>query len=115
MRRAGVLAAPAPGRHGTSGRSQPMVGDSRTSYHRGMDADGIAGGRRRWQARYDAAQRRDADFSTLSGIEGAPVYGPPAGSGDPGFERIGWPGEYAFPRGWDPTRYRRRNWTRPPA
>ncbi len=76
-----------------------------------MDADGIAGGRRRWQARYDAAQRRDADFSTLSGIEVAPVYGPPAGSGHPGFERIGWPGEYPFTRGLYPSGYRGRNWT----
>ena len=40
-------------------------------------------GAARWQARYDAAQAkgqvRDADFTTLSGMEVAPVYGPGRG------------------------------------
>ena len=56
-------------------------------------------GRQRWQRRYDAARIRDADFSTLSGLEVEPVYGPPDGAVVPGFERIGWPGEYPFTRG----------------
>ncbi|MDM4778118.1 hypothetical protein [Micromonospora sp. b486] len=42
-----------------------------------MDADEIAAGRARWQARYDAARKRDADFTTLSGLPVEPVYGPP--------------------------------------
>ena len=46
-------------------------------------------GRQRWQRRYDAARIRDADFSTLSGLEVEPVYGPPDGAVVPGFERIG--------------------------
>src|SRR3989440_909397 len=76
-----------------------------------MDASEIAAGRARWQARYAAAARRDADFSTLSGIEVQPVYGPPEGAEVPGFERIGWPGEYPYTRGLYPTGYRGRTWT----
>jgi methylmalonyl-CoA mutase N-terminal domain/subunit len=68
-------------------------------------------GRRRWQRRYDAARRREADFTTLSGLELDPVYGPPAGAVVPGFDRIGWPGEYPFTRGLYPAGYRGRAWT----
>jgi methylmalonyl-CoA mutase, N-terminal domain len=76
-----------------------------------MDADAIAEGRRRWQARYDAARKRDADFTTLSGDEVEPLYGPRPGDTYEGFERIGWPGEYPFTRGLHPTGYRGRPWT----
>src|SRR6266536_2458117 len=80
-----------------------------------MDAHGTADqareGRQRWQRRYDEARKRDADFSTLSGLEVDPVYGPPAGAVIPGFERIGWPGEYPFTRGLYPAGYRGRSWT----
>jgi methylmalonyl-CoA mutase N-terminal domain/subunit len=68
-------------------------------------------GRQRWQRRYDAARVRDADFTTLSGLEVDPVYGPPDGAVVPGFERIGWPGEYPFTRGLYPAGYRGRTWT----
>jgi methylmalonyl-CoA mutase N-terminal domain/subunit len=78
--------------------------------------DDIEAGRRRWQARYDAARKRDADFTTLSGVEVQPVYGPTSGSSDPvteagGFDRIGWPGEYPFTRGLYATGYRGKTWT----
>ena len=67
--------------------------------------------RERWQARYDAAQAagrvREEDFSTLSGDEVDPVYGPD-GEVD---ERIGWPGEHPFTRGLHATGYRGRAWT----
>jgi methylmalonyl-CoA mutase, N-terminal domain len=76
-----------------------------------MDAEQIAAGRARWQARYDAATKRDADFTTLSGAAVDPLYGPPAGVDVPGFERIGWPGEYPYTRGLYPTGYRGRTWT----
>jgi methylmalonyl-CoA mutase N-terminal domain/subunit len=76
-----------------------------------VDAEQVAAGRERWQARYDAARKRDADYSTLSGVEVQPVYGPPAGTGYPGYERIGWPGEFPFTRGLYPTGYRGRAWT----
>ncbi|MBE1484705.1 acyl-CoA mutase large subunit family protein [Plantactinospora soyae] len=76
-----------------------------------MNADEIAAGRERWQARYDAARKRDADFTTLSGLPVEPVYGPQPGTAHPGFERIGWPGEYPYTRGLYPTGYRGRTWT----
>jgi methylmalonyl-CoA mutase N-terminal domain/subunit len=68
-------------------------------------------GRDRWQRRFDRSRLRDADFSTLSGVAVDPVYGPPAGSAVPGFERIGWPGEYPFTRGLHASGYRGRAWT----
>jgi methylmalonyl-CoA mutase N-terminal domain/subunit len=76
-----------------------------------MDADAIEEGRRRWQARYDASHKREADFTTLSGDAVEPVYGPRPGDAYDGFERIGWPGEYPFTRGLYSTGYRGRTWT----
>lgn len=76
-----------------------------------MDAHDIAEGRARWQRRYDEARKRDADFTTLSGTRLDPVYGPPEGADVPGFERIGWPGEFPYTRGLHPTGYRGRTWT----
>src|SRR4249920_3013233 len=66
-------------------------------------------GRERWQRRFDQAAKRDADFTTLSGLEVDPVYGPPDGAPVP--ERIGWPGEYPFTRGIHATGYRGKPWT----
>src|SRR5215471_18132795 len=74
-----------------------------------MDAEQIAAGRARWQQRYDAAHRQDHDFTTLSGVELDPLYGP--GQADERFERIGWPGEYPFTRGIHATGYRGKPWT----
>ncbi|TKK90100.1 methylmalonyl-CoA mutase [Herbidospora galbida] len=71
--------------------------------------DEINSGRARWQARFDAAPKRDREFRTLSGLPVDPVYGPAAP--DPRFERIGWPGEFPFTRGLHPTGYRGRPWT----
>lgn len=87
-----------------------------------MDAEGIEAGRRRWQARYDAAHKRDAaglgakpprDWTrtTLSGDPVEPVYGPAPGDTMEGFERIGWPGEFPYTRGLYATGYRGRAWT----
>lgn len=80
-----------------------------------MDAEQIEAGRRRWQERYDAAlasgKVRDADFTTLSGTDVDPVYGPPEGASDPRMDRIGWPGEFPFTRGLYATGYRGRTWT----
>src|SRR6202042_1486077 len=73
-----------------------------------MDAPADAG-RQRWQRRYDQAVKRDADFTTLSGLEVDPVYGPPDGSEVP--DRIGWPGESPFPRGLYASGYRGKPWT----
>ena len=74
-------------------------------------ADSAEAARQRWQRRYEQSKLRDADFTTLSGLEVEPVYGPPPGAVVPGFERIGWPGEYPFTRGLYPAGYRGRAWT----
>jgi isobutyryl-CoA mutase large subunit len=74
-------------------------------------ADSAEAARQRWQRRYEESKLRDADFTTLSGLTVEPVYGPPPGAVVPGFERIGWPGEYPFTRGLYPAGYRGRAWT----
>src|SRR5262249_32969268 len=89
--------------------------NSRTSYYfSGGTMDAQAGpdaGRERWQRRFDQAAKRDADFSTLSGLEVDPVYGPPDGAVVPDFDRIGWPGEFPFTRGIHATGFRGKPWT----
>jgi methylmalonyl-CoA mutase N-terminal domain/subunit len=74
-----------------------------------MDRDDIEAGRARWQQRYDAARKVERDYTTLSGEEVAPVYGPTGP--DDRMERIGWPGEYPFTRGIHATGYRGKPWT----
>jgi methylmalonyl-CoA mutase N-terminal domain/subunit len=76
-----------------------------------MDSSDMSAARERWQARFDAATKRTADFTTLSGVELQPVYGPRAGDSYEGFERIGWPGEFPYTRGLYATGYRGRTWT----
>src|SRR5271156_1001059 len=78
-------------------------------------------GRSRWQQRFDQAAQaqaaqsqragRAADFTTLSGVEVDPVYGPPPGAVVPDLERIGWPGEFPFTRGIHASGYRGKPWT----
>src|SRR5438045_3656944 len=64
--------------------------------------------RDRWQAAYDAAPSRDADFDTLSGVPVAPVYGPPSSQpGDVG----AYPGEWPYTRGPYASMYRSKLWT----
>ena len=58
--------------------------------------------RERWQQRYAAARVRDADFTTLSGLEVEPAYGTDDGE---------WPGEFPFTRGLYPSGNRGRTWT----
>lgn len=70
--------------------------------------------RERWEAAYDAARKTDRDTTSISGEPNEPVYGPAddAQAQDyPGFERIGWPGQFPFTRGLYPTGYRGRPWT----
>src|SRR5215218_3687964 len=72
-------------------------------------------GRTEWLTAYEAARRhgqiRDRDFSTISGVELDPVYGPPEDAVEPRLERIGWPGAFPFTRSLYPTGYRGRAWT----
>ncbi len=51
---------------------------------------------------------RDADFTTLSGVEVDALYGPSDGVVD---ERIGWPGQFPYTRGPYASMYRSRLWT----
>jgi methylmalonyl-CoA mutase N-terminal domain/subunit len=80
-----------------------------------VDAEQIAAGRDRWQARFAAAEQAgriaDRDFTTLSGTPVDPVYGPAEGDTVADFARIGWPGEFPYTRGLYPTGYRGRTWT----
>ena len=57
--------------------------------------------RERWQATFDAAPIRDADFETLSGLPVEPVYGPDDDL----------PGEYPYTRGPYASMYRSKLWT----
>ncbi|HEX5561163.1 MAG TPA: methylmalonyl-CoA mutase family protein [Nocardioidaceae bacterium] len=58
--------------------------------------------RERWQQRYDRSRVRQADFTTLSGMEVDPAYGT---------DDSEWPGEFPFTRGLYATGYRGRAWT----
>jgi methylmalonyl-CoA mutase, N-terminal domain len=55
-----------------------------------------------WQAAFDAALHRDADFETMSGIGLAPVYGPDEGE---------FPGQWPYTRGPYASMYRSKLWT----
>lgn len=75
----------------------------------------VAHEKARWQqqvhdpAARKAAQRQDA-FVTGSGLPVDPVYTPEDAPGDYGAD-LGFPGEYPFTRGIQPTMYRGRLWT----
>src|SRR5579859_2939685 len=103
-----VVRAPAPARACPPPHTLEIVGRPTISEDPMPEPDAA---RSRWQQRFDqAAQcgqvRGDADFTTLSGLEVDPVYGPPAVD-----ERIGWPGEFPFTRGIHATGYRGKPWT----
>jgi methylmalonyl-CoA mutase, N-terminal domain len=56
----------------------------------------------RWQAAYDAAPRREADFETMSGVPIEPVYGDAEAE---------YPGEFPYTRGPYASMYRSKLWT----
>lgn len=58
--------------------------------------------RQRWQDRYAASRLREADFTTLSGMEVEAAYGT---------EDSEWPGEFPFTRGLYAAGQRGRTWT----
>ena len=64
--------------------------------------------RERWQAEFESTRVRDADFSTMSGLELDPLYAPVEGEPDP---EVGWPGQFPYTRGVHPSGYRGRLWT----
>src|SRR3984957_11145032 len=61
-------------------------------------------GRARWERAYQHAKKRDADFTTLSGLAVEPVYGPPDGEEPAG--GVGCAGAFPFTRGLYATGYR---------
>ncbi len=75
-----------------------------------MDADEIADGRHRFESRW---AEPPPPRQTLSGAPLQPIYAPDdVGQSDvPGFERIGWPGEYPFTRGIYTSGYLGKPWT----
>src|SRR5882757_4462094 len=75
------------------------------------NSEDIGAGQQRWAKRFADARIRDADFTTLSGAEVDPVYGPAPADDVAGFDRIGWPGEFPFTRGIHATGYRGKPWT----
>jgi methylmalonyl-CoA mutase N-terminal domain/subunit len=89
----------------------PQTETARTETAQAELTEPVEAGRERWQRRFAGSRIRAADFSTLSGLDVEPVYGPPEGAVVPGFDRIGWPGEFPFTRGLYPSGYRGRAWT----
>ena len=81
-----------------------------------MDERAKVGGRSRWERQtlephLKKAPERDVEFSTVSSLPIASLYAP-EDLGGTDFERdIGWPGEYPYTRGVQPTMYRGRLWT----
>jgi methylmalonyl-CoA mutase N-terminal domain/subunit len=67
-------------------------------------------GREEWERRYEATPEREAEFSTISGQEIEPLYGP-EDVGPELAERVGHPGSYPFTRGPYASMYRGRLWT----
>ena len=63
---------------------------------------GVTTARDRWQQAFEKSERRDADFTTMSGIPVAPVYGPEGGE---------FPGEWPYTRGPYASMYRSKLWT----
>ncbi len=55
-----------------------------------------------WRAEYEASPTRDAEFTTMSGLEVEPVYGPDDGE---------FPGQYPYTRGPYASMYRSKLWT----
>src|SRR4051794_26406036 len=71
---------------------------------------GIDTPREEWRRRFEATPEREAEFSTISGAEIAPLYDA-EDVGPDMEERVGHPGSYPFTRGPYPSMYRGRLWT----
>ena len=82
----------------TRNDSAPAAGDSAPATH----ADQASERRRLWHEAYEASTLRTADFTTMSGIELEPVYGP---------DDAEHPGVYPYTRGPYASMYRSKLWT----
>src|SRR5947207_6701229 len=83
-------------------RSRERARQTAPPFSHGGTFDAVTTARDRWQAAFEQAQRRDADFETMSGLPVAPVYGPEDGE---------FPGEWPYTRGPYPSMYRSKLWT----
>src|SRR6266566_1931010 len=91
---------------------------SKTTDEREVDPtvpEGVRKGRLRWEeAVRDAFARRPPwkrDFTTVSGAAVDPLAAPDTQAGFDPERDLGWPGEYPFTRGVQPTMYRGKLWT----
>ncbi len=80
------------------------------------ERDKIAAERDRWQQKVvepglKKAPERKPAFATTAGIPLERLYTPADGAGEPYLAKLGFPGEYPFTRGVQPTMYRGRHWT----
>jgi methylmalonyl-CoA mutase N-terminal domain/subunit len=64
-----------------------------------------------WRSEFDAAKKRAANFTTLSGGALEPLYGPDAIEGLDPERDLSYPGQFPYTRGVHPTMYRGRLWT----
>ena len=67
--------------------------------------------RQRWEEQYAAGGEQEADFTSLSGEEVAPLYDPLDHPDRDVAAQIGVPGQYPFTHGVYPSMYRGRPWT----
>ncbi len=80
------------------------------------DREKLRASRERWRAEvYQPAVKKVAErrpeFATASGIALPPLLDPEAAPEETYLEKLGWPGEYPFTRGVQPSMYRARHWT----
>ena len=64
-----------------------------------------------WRSEFDAAKKRAANFTTLSGGALEPLYGPDAIESLDHERDLSYPGQFPYTRGVHPTMYRGRLWT----
>ncbi len=67
--------------------------------------------REHWEKEYKNASKREADYTTVSGMEVPPLITPLDLNGFDYENRLGFPGSYPFTRGIHSTMYRGRLWT----
>jgi methylmalonyl-CoA mutase N-terminal domain/subunit len=78
--------------------------------------DSLQDAKKRWEETVlkrtlERSPERKPSFQTSSGIELERVYLPPDGDAQTYLEKLGFPGEYPYTRGVQPTMYRGRLWT----
>ncbi|MGH7848814.1 MAG: acyl-CoA mutase large subunit family protein [Thermodesulfobacteriota bacterium] len=64
-----------------------------------------------WEREYGSARKREADYTTISGMEVPPLLTPLDLNGFDYDDKLGFPGSYPYTRGIHSTMYRGRLWT----